>query len=469
MHVDRAMLRDSARRTARRIAQDLLSKAREAQGKLDAGDDPEALHDFRVALRRLRSWLRAFEDTLADTVSPKYRRRLGDVADATGESRDLEVHIEWVTRFGRRQSKRNRTGVDWLCADLQTRKRRSDLALRRAIDAGFLPNATAVGERLDSFTSSVDEMETPFARAAAKLIRSQSAEARGALGAIGSIGDEAEAHAARIAAKRLRYLLEPLTECLDDAPRIVKQLSTLQDNLGKLHDAQVFGRDIARALAKQEGKQRKPSKGGKRDARVPGLHAMAHRLALDEKQAYASVERRWLSARSSPFWSAVESVAVSLEDIAVEGREIERKYLLRSLPKDAPPATVVSIDQGYMPGEKLVERVRRERVDGRAIYYRTVKVGEGLTRTELEEETTRPVFEALWPLTKGQRIRKRRHRIESDGHCWEIDEFLGRRLFLAEVELDDPSESVALPDWLEPVVTRDVTDDEAYGNRKLAR
>ena len=88
---------------------------------------------------------------------------------------------------------------------------------------------------------------------------------------------------------------------------------------------------------------------------------------------------------------------------------------------------------------------------------------------ELEEETTAAVFRALWPLTKGQRIHKRRHRIESDGRCWEIDDFLGRRLVLAEVELDDPSESVALPDWLESVVKRDVTDDEAYANRKLAR
>src|SRR5690242_3866201 len=107
MHVDRAMLRDSASRTARRVALDLLSDAQKAERKLAGGDDSETLHDFRVALRRLRNWLRSFEETLADTVSPKYRRRLGDVADATAESRDLEVHIEWVQRFARHQSKRN--------------------------------------------------------------------------------------------------------------------------------------------------------------------------------------------------------------------------------------------------------------------------------------------------------------------------------------------------------------------------
>ena len=44
-------------------------------------------------------------------------------------------------------------------------------------------------------------------------------------------------------------------------------------------------------------------------------------------------------------------------------------------------------------------------------YLRTVKVGTGLVRTEIEEECAFAVYRTLWPLTKGKRIKKRRYRI----------------------------------------------------------
>jgi CYTH domain-containing protein len=88
---------------------------------------------------------------------------------------------------------------------------------------------------------------------------------------------------------------------------------------------------------------------------------------------------------------------------------------------------------------------------------------------ELEEPTTEQVFHALWPLTKGRRVLKRRHRIEDDGRKWEIDEFLDRALIVAEVELEGPDDAVAIPAWLEPMVDRDVTDEDEYSNQRLAR
>jgi hypothetical protein len=40
--------------------------------------------------------------------------------------------------------------------------------------------------------------------------------------------------------------------------------------------------------------------------------------------------------------------------------------------------------------------------NGSTRFYRTAKVGTGLVRTEIEEETTRAVFDRTWPLTKGK-------------------------------------------------------------------
>lgn len=150
--------------------------------------------------------------------------------------------------------------------------------------------------------------------------------------------------------------------------------------------------------------------------------------------------------------------------------EIERKYLLRALPRLPRVADVLEIDQGYLPGQRLVERLRRQQHrDGRTAYFRTVKMGSGVVRLELEEETTKEVFEHLWLLTEGRRLRKRRYLVPAGDRYWEVDEFLDRDLVLAEQELVDADAPVAIPDWLAPVLVREVTTEKPYTNRSLAR
>ena len=150
--------------------------------------------------------------------------------------------------------------------------------------------------------------------------------------------------------------------------------------------------------------------------------------------------------------------------------EIERKYLLRAMPVMPRVVQTYEIDQGYIPGEKLVERLRRQRDrDGMTRYFRTIKLGSGVSRTELEDETTQRVFEHLWQLTEGRRLTKRRHVAPNGSDMWEIDEFTDRPLVLAELEIEHADAPVAIPDWLKPVLVREVTDEKEYSNRSLAR
>ncbi len=102
-------------------------------------------------------------------------------------------------------------------------------------------------------------------------------------------------------------------------------------------------------------------------------------------------------------------------------------------------------------------------------FYRTVKLGEGVARTEIEEETTQAIFDVLWPLTKGRRLRKRRFEVTVDGVIWEIDEFKHRDLVMAEIELDTEDDAVVYPDWLAPAVQREVTKEPEFQNINLAR
>lgn len=151
-------------------------------------------------------------------------------------------------------------------------------------------------------------------------------------------------------------------------------------------------------------------------------------------------------------------------------REIERKYLLSGMPAGLTDAPWAEIEQGYLPGAKIIERVRRIRAaDGGVRYERTCKLGRGIDRFEFQEDVDEVFFTTVWPLTRGKRVFKRRYKVPAGELTWEIDEFTDRRLVLAEVELERADQSIVIPESIRAVLVREVTDDPDYSNYALAR
>jgi len=157
--------------------------------------------------------------------------------------------------------------------------------------------------------------------------------------------------------------------------------------------------------------------------------------------------------------------------------EIERKYLLNGmpvLPREL-KVEIWRIEQGYLqPAKGAAEALARGRLrrtrheDGFIRHYHTVKDGVGLVRTETEREINAREFEANWPRTMGRRLKKVRYRLNVGELLWEIDEFDGIDLVLAEVELPKADHAVEIPAWLKPHVVREVTDDPVYTNASIA-
>ena len=258
---DDSRLQQSSARVVRVIALELLDLALTAAGRLGGHarpDDAEALHDFRVATRRLRSWLRAWKPHLSDSVTPQACRRLRRVARATGPARDAEVHLEWL-RFERAKLRgRQRAGADWLIATLEDEQRvaRED-AVASARD--FEPVHVKLSKQLHSYTIRLhpgrDADDEPFGKALGDLSREYGADLRRRLDAVRDYGDDTQAHRARIAAKRLRYLLEPFSGARNGGTEIVERLTALQELLGALHDAHVFSGEVTAASAAAAAEQ----------------------------------------------------------------------------------------------------------------------------------------------------------------------------------------------------------------------
>jgi adenylate cyclase len=146
--------------------------------------------------------------------------------------------------------------------------------------------------------------------------------------------------------------------------------------------------------------------------------------------------------------------------------EIERKFLVASESWRAAAGAGVPIDQGYLSvAGPFAVRVRRMGDAG----FLTIKSNDsGLTRLEFEYSIPAAHADAMLSQlgTDGLRLEKMRFLLNHEGHEWSVDVFGGALagLVLAEIELSDPDETFAKPDWL----GAEVTDDLRYRNAALA-
>jgi hypothetical protein len=78
-------------------------------------------------------------------------------------------------------------------------------------------------------------------------LRKHAAKLREQLNEIDSLDSVRATHRARLAVKRLRYILEPLSKAIPDARDVIVELKAMQDTLGALRDLQILQMQIALA------------------------------------------------------------------------------------------------------------------------------------------------------------------------------------------------------------------------------
>ena len=438
---------------SRRLALSYLQDAAAARGRVTGSPDADALHDYRVAVRRLRSCLRAYAKPLRSSLTGKTPRRLRRLGRGTNRSRDLDVHLAWLGEQQHNVGEPERLGLVWLFERFTADRDRAWEDMLDLDETLFPRLHSRLVRRLSRFRTTIDLDDGPRRRStaavAARRVRAASGLLKERLRRVQGYSSVDAIHRARIAAKHLRYLLEPFAPAVSEGQATVDRLKALQDGFGDVHDAHVFGDELKAALPDAE---RAASVGA---SLVPGLEALMASLLARGQHAYDQVAAGWLGEAAAPFFTGVDALAKEIAALVDRDREVERKFLLTGLPTLPGGESPVEIEQGYLPGERLIERVRRIRSDE----------GEELVRTE---PVSADVFDQLWPLTEGRRLRKRRYRVSDGDLTWEIDEFLDRDLVLAEVELAGRPVDVEVPAWLQPHVDREVTEDEAYSNLRLA-
>jgi CHAD domain-containing protein len=96
--------------------------------------DIERVHDMRVATRRLRAALEVFADAFDKAELKPVLRDVKRLADALGERRDPDVHIEEFAKLRARFKQADRPGIDILLEELHDGQMRGNEHLAVALD-----------------------------------------------------------------------------------------------------------------------------------------------------------------------------------------------------------------------------------------------------------------------------------------------------------------------------------------------
>jgi CHAD domain-containing protein len=289
-------------------------------------DSGSGLHDLRVAVRRLRSWLRAHREYLDDTVRPKTRKRLKRIAEATNPARDAEVGLAWIAMHTD-LAKRERTGATYVQQRLEREVEDATAAARKEVEDRVPRTIQSLSSQLSAFVvrQRVDAPEPPPRMTVVMrdvlLVHAESFAGR--MGAIDSASDVDGVHRARIAVKRLRYVLEPLADAAD-VPPLLEQLQGLQTILGAIHDTHRVSNQLVReigAAAARDARRTVQAKLGRDGADDdgpsfasirPGLTTLAERSHDAQQTTYKQFRRRWRPAQVKRLVSAVEGIANNL-------------------------------------------------------------------------------------------------------------------------------------------------------------
>jgi CHAD domain-containing protein len=325
------------------------------------GEDPEELHDMRVATRRTRAALSLFADALP-VRARHVRSELGWLAGILGAVRDLDVQLERMEGWIRGFPDEDRVAL----SDLATLLDRQREDARRALLAGL---DSARYERLVAGFATMLRQGPSRRSAAARapagavvpdLIAARHRSANKAARRAHRSGEADDFHATRIRVKRLRYALEFVSEIYDKrTAKYVRHVVKLQDALGLMQDARVAGAKL-HELATAEGSGLSPTTvfvmGGvteryrhEKDELLHKLPGLLHELRGPEwRKLSALMERRRLELSAQYRWPGSTTASPGLR--TAPPSEAPRPAPLAVGPaEDSPPVTAPVLPTPGLP------------------------------------------------------------------------------------------------------------------------
>ncbi len=254
-------------------------RAHEAGSRL--GEDPEEVHDMRVATRRMRAAIKLLQDALPERAR-WVRDELKTFAGALGDVRDLDVQLEQIEKWSEGADEEGREALSRTGKALERQREEARGRLIEALDS-------ARYERLESSFAHMlklgptretapgggpdprSKADEPVLSAGPALLSHRYRKWSKLADRIDEGSDPEDFHELRKEGKRLRYALEFFSQVYGEetTSELIRSLKALQDDLGRHQDA-IVATERLRELA--TGGHRFPT----RAAFVMGRYAQSH-------------------------------------------------------------------------------------------------------------------------------------------------------------------------------------------------
>lgn len=263
------------------------------------GDDPEELHDLRVAGRRLDAILRQFKDFLPASLV-RIRPTLKKVLRALGEARDLDVALLELDTFERVLSESEQVSLAPLKQHLLAERARARHKMLAVLDSA------AVQKDFEKLTVALAQPSAAPAEAPPvlapnpipELIRTRYKKVRKGANRLAPDSSMEAYHAVRGRVKKLRYALETVAVLFGKpAGEMVRSLRRWQEKLGTQQDADVASRRL-QALAVQPPKGLPPETLFLMGRLAAHYADRALKARKRHPRAYRRVRGRWKALKS---------------------------------------------------------------------------------------------------------------------------------------------------------------------------
>jgi CHAD domain-containing protein len=243
-----------------------LQKLHKAQKVIETGPDPDAIHDMRVATRRLNTAFKILENTVYDpAVTKAWRRGLRKLLNNLSEARDTDVFIEHLTNYKASLPADQQTDLNPLVEKLEQKRAAAQIHIEEILQKHKLHQLLAdLAEFTGKPGAGVLDASSHTDRVAPSLVRHFVASAlwqhyevilayqtQLTVGTDFATISVETLHQLRIALKHFRYTLEFFSEALPATSQsLIEQVTAGQDYLGELHDHDVAVKESNLLLAK---------------------------------------------------------------------------------------------------------------------------------------------------------------------------------------------------------------------------
>ncbi|MDD2451914.1 MAG: CHAD domain-containing protein, partial [Sulfurovum sp.] len=256
--------------------------------------DVEALHQFRIHMRKLRALLQEFELFFDPKWLKKHKKLLARLMEKTNEKRDTDVALSDIDIFAKKLSAKNKKPLDTLKHSLQKKEEKLEKKLSVFMEGELLSAELSTLCR-DAHTYAIyrESAKQPLILVSIGIIHQKIQDILQAGKEMKKGFHKKAYHKLRIEFKKLRYLLELLApiipqEKLDNALSHLKKIQTV---LGEINDLQVQKKELKSFCKSSKDKKQKPlsvlqKKMKKKETKKLGSFKKAFDIFKKEKSLY---------------------------------------------------------------------------------------------------------------------------------------------------------------------------------------